>query len=176
MTEHMNAWLNAYHDGELEGRRLRQVEEHLADCADCRVELEALRSLRALLQESPAAATAASPERFIAQVGLRLPDRPSLPGWQRALRTGWQLAPVGLFTVWAFIQAVFLLSGALTLMARFNLGGDLLVTIFPVGQGGLVQGLFWSIALTAVIGLLSLSWLASWWVSRQRTNSSLATE
>ena len=30
MTDHVTAWLAAYHDGELTGRRVRKVEAHLA--------------------------------------------------------------------------------------------------------------------------------------------------
>jgi anti-sigma factor RsiW len=36
MDEHVHAWLEAYHDGELHGRRLEQVEDHLARCVECR--------------------------------------------------------------------------------------------------------------------------------------------
>jgi anti-sigma factor RsiW len=97
MTEHVTAWLGAYHDGELQGRRWRQVEAHLAHCATCRAGLERLRALAALLQESPAAGDLMPPERFVAQVGLRLPRRPERPAWQRGLEIGWQVVPLGLF-------------------------------------------------------------------------------
>ena len=53
MTEHVTAYLGAYHDGELRGRRLRQVEAHLAHCATCRAELERLRALAALPWVTP---------------------------------------------------------------------------------------------------------------------------
>lgn len=38
--------LDLYHDGELEPAELREVEAHLAGCARCRAELDALRHLR----------------------------------------------------------------------------------------------------------------------------------
>ena len=52
MNEHVTAWLGAYHDGELRGRRLRQVETHLAHCATCRAELERLRALTAICRRA----------------------------------------------------------------------------------------------------------------------------
>ncbi|MCP4519386.1 MAG: hypothetical protein GY824_29670, partial [Delftia sp.] len=96
MSEHVMAWLQAYHDGELASRRLRKVEAHLAGCATCRAELDELRSLTALLGQSPGASVLTPPARFVAQVGLRLSRRPERPAWQRALETGWRWVPAGL--------------------------------------------------------------------------------
>ena len=123
MTEHVTAWLGAYDDGELQGRRLRHVEAHLAQCETCRAELESLRALAGLLQESPAAEGLAPPERFVAQVGLRLPRRPERPAWQRGLEIGWRLVPLGLFGAWAFLQAVFVVAGLVLLALRLGAGG-----------------------------------------------------
>jgi len=139
MTEHVTTWLGAYHDGELRGLRLRQVEAHLAQCATCRAELERLRALAALLQESPAAENLTPPERFVAQVGLRLPRRPEQPAaavWQRALEIGWQLAPLGLLGAWTFIQAVFTMAGAVLVALRMGLGGDVVAELLPASQQG----------------------------------------
>ena len=77
MNGHVTPWLATYHDGELKGRRLRQVEAHLAECATCRAELNELQCLSALLHESPVAEDLLPPERFVAQVGLRLERRPT---------------------------------------------------------------------------------------------------
>jgi anti-sigma factor RsiW len=136
MTEHVTAWLGAYHDGELQGHRLRQMEAHLAHCASCRAELERLRALTALLQESPAAEGLTPPERFVAQVGLRLPHRPERTVWQRALEVGWQLTPVGLLGTWVFVQAVFIVAGVLLLALRLGLGSDLVAGLLPAAQQG----------------------------------------
>ena len=84
MMEHVLEWLDAYHDGELHGRQLHRVEEHLAQCEMCRDELESLDAFSALLQESPPAENLMQshqkslmrPEQFVAQVGLMLPRRP----------------------------------------------------------------------------------------------------
>lgn len=194
MTGHVMIWLGAYVDGELRGRRLRQVEAHLEDCAACRAELESLRALSALLGESPSPATLTPPERFVVQVGLRLPRRPERSSWQKTLEIGWQLAPLGLFGAWAFLQAVLAVAGVVLLLQSFGLGGEVLaglpmaapagpslaeiftlsapgldgvgrITLYLLKDGG---PLGWGITLylvsLAVIGLLCWSWLASWWV------------
>lgn len=197
MNEHVTPWLNAYHDGELQGRRLRQVETHLAHCAACCAELEGPRTLSALLQESPVPEGFVPPERFVAQVGLRLPRRPTQPAWKRALETGWRLVPVGLLGAWAFVQAVFIVSGVALRALQMGLGGDAVAELLPASQQGLSMAelsissgaslseigqialrlfgsggpLGWSVTLNlvslAVIGLLYWSWLASWWARRQ---------
>ena len=138
MTQHVTAWLGAYHDGELQGLRLRQVEAHLAHCATCRADLESLRALAALLQENPAAANLTPPERFVAQVGLRLPRRPERPAWQRGLEIGWQLMPLGLLGTWTFVQAVLVVAGVVLLALQMGLGGDVMAGLW---YPELVEGL-----------------------------------
>ncbi len=197
MTEHMTPWLGAYLDGELRGRRLRQIETHLAHCATCRAELERLRTLAALLQESPAAGDLTPPERFVAHVGLRLPRRPEQPAWHRALEIGWRLAPLGLLGAWAFIQAAFVVAGVVLAALRMGLGGDVAAWLLPASQqepwladvlnlsgaglndlgwvvlqllsdgGPLGWGVTLNLGSLVVIGLLYWSWLASWWVRRR---------
>ena len=183
MNEHVSAWLEAYHDGELQGRRLQQVKSHLAECAACRAELDALRTLSAWLQSGPAAENLAPPERFVAQVGLRLPRRQDQPVWWQAARVGWRLAPVGLFGMWAILQAVFIVAQVVLLALRWggepalqnaawlnHLGAGLndlapvgladLDGVFPLGA---LAGSVLYLGLMALIGLLYWSWLASWW-------------
>jgi len=197
MTEHVTTWLGAYHDGELRGLRLRQVEAHLAHCATCRADLERLQALAALLQESPVAENLTPPERFVAQMGLRLPRRPERSAWQRTLEIGWQLAPLGLLGAWVFVQAVFTMAGAVLVALQMGLGGDMVAGLLPASQQGpLLSEIFglsgaslgdvgrimlqllssggplgWGVTLNlvslVVIGLLYWSWLASWWARRQ---------
>jgi hypothetical protein len=198
MTQHVTAWLGAYHDGELKGRQLRQVEAHLARCATCRAELESLRALTALLRESPAAEGLMPPERFMAQVGLQLPRRSEKTTVQRTLEFGWRLVPVGLLGAWAFVHTVFIVTGAVLFALRMGLDGDVAAWLLPAVQRGpwlteifnpsgatlndvgrvtlqlLSHGglLSWSVTLNlvllAVFGLLYWSWLASWWARRRR--------
>lgn len=200
MTEHVMTWLGAYHDGELRGLRLRQVEIHLARCATCRAELERLRALTALLQESPAAKGLTPPERFVAQVGLRLSRRPVQPTWQRALEIGWRVTPMGLLGAWAFVQAVFVVAWVVLVALQLGLGGDVPVWLLPAsqqrpslselfslssaslgdigrmmlqllsGRGLWGWGFTLNLASLVVIGLLYWSWLASWWARRQHHN------
>jgi len=192
MNQHVTTWLEAYHDGELHGLRLRQVETHLAQCTACRAELEGLRALSALLQESPATERLTSPDRFVAQVGLRLARRPEQPVRRQVLETGWRLVPAGLLGAWAFVQAVFTVAGGVFI--ALGLGGDAVTGVLPNWSGSwLTQALAWTgvrlggverialqllstlgwltvlnFALLIVIGLLFWSWLASWWVRRRR--------
>jgi len=193
MNEHVTIWLGAYHDGELQGRRLRQVEAHLAHCETCRAELESLRALTTLLQASPAVVDITPPERFVAQVGLRLPRRPQRTAWRRGLEIGWQMVPLGLLGAWAFVQTVFVVSGVVLVALRMGLGSDLAAWLPPASQPGMWlteilslsdaglndvgrimlqllsngRRLGWTVTLnlvsSVVIGLLYLSWLASWW-------------
>jgi hypothetical protein len=197
MTEHVTAWLGAYHDGELQGLRLRQVEAHLAHCATCRADLERLQALTALLQESPVAEDLTPPDRFVAQVRLRLPRRPERPAWQRILETGWQLVPVGLLGAWAFVQTAFIVAGGVLVALRMGLGEDVAAGLLPAAQqepwlteafnlssaglndvsrmmlqllsngGPLGWGVTLNLVSLVVISLLYWSWLASWWARRQ---------
>ena len=206
MTEHVTIWLGAYHDGELRGLRLRQVETHLAHCVTCRAELESLQALGTLLQESPAAEGLTPPERFVAQVGLRLPHRPERPVWQRALEIGWQLTPLGLLGAWVFVQVVLFVSGVVLGALQLGLGGDVATWLLPISQQGpslseifslsgaslgdvgpmmlqlLSSGgpLGWGVTLNlvslVVIGLLYWSWLASWWARRQHSQRRVQPE
>jgi hypothetical protein len=194
MNKHVTDLLGAYHDGELTGLRLQEVEAHLAQCETCQAELNELRALTALLQESPAPEAITPPERFVAQVGLRLPRRPEQPASRRALELGWRLVPAGLLGAGAFVQTAFILAGIVQWALRIGLGGEVTAQLFPSSQGGpwlsqlaslsgaslsevastmlqLLSGggpLGWGVTLyvisLVVIGLLFWSWLASWWV------------
>jgi hypothetical protein len=198
MSQHVTAWLEAHHDGELTERRWRQVEAHLAHCAMCRTELERLQALSVLLRESPVAENLTPAERFVAQVGLQLPRRPERPAWQRTLEAGWRLAPLGLLGAWAFVQAVFVVARGVLVVLRTGLGGDVAAWLLPASPQGtwlteifrlsgaglndvlrvmprllssggpLGWGVTLNLALLFVIGLLYWSWLASWWARRQR--------
>jgi hypothetical protein len=151
-----------------------------------------------LLQDSPPAGDLTPPEHFVAEVGLRLPRRPVRPTWQRALKTGWQLTPLGLLGTWAFVQAVFVVASVVLAALQLGVGGDLVAGLLPTSEGASLLGelsgsssaslndlgsialhtlghggpLGWgvtlSLAIPAVIGLLYWSWLASWWIRQRR--------
>jgi len=193
MNQHVSHLLAAYHDGELQGRQLRQVEAHLAECKACRAELQELQTLSSLLHECPPAVNLTPPERFVAQVQLQLPGRPEQTFGQKMLNTAWWLAPVGLVGIWVFIQTTLIVTGGMLFtlnmagvsinqwlpelpggswLARLpslpNPIGSELVTIEWLGNGRHFDW-GWPLAglLSLAIGLLYMSWLATWWVRQQ---------
>jgi len=127
MHEEMRTFLNAYLDGELHGRRLQEMENHLATCDDCRNELMELRLVSELLQAAPAPEVIPA-ERFVAQLMMSLPRsvqfakriEPGNP--RRTLRNqapkpgslAWWLVPAGLLGAWFFVQTVFTLTDVVT--------------------------------------------------------------
>jgi anti-sigma factor RsiW len=175
MNEHVHTWLQAYHDGELQGARLRKVEVHLESCAACRAELEQLRSLSALLQGSPIPEFTPG-DRFVAQVALRLPRKPAETAWQRRARLGWQMIPFGLLGTWAFAQAAFITVTILALVEQFcTVCRDYLAWL-SLDDGTVWWALGLNLLVTILLGLLYSSWLAGWWVSHLHAQASPQTE
>src|SRR5262245_46654381 len=113
MSEHVNEWLNAYLDGELHGKRLHQVEKHLAKCESCRTEFKSLQGLSGLLHEVPTPEFT-SPARLAAQVNLRLPYRPVTAPRSRLLEAGWWMIPVGILAAWIFISTASIVSNMIS--------------------------------------------------------------
>ena len=191
MSKHVSEWLNAYHDGELRGGRFHQVEEHLAQCELCQVELESLDTLSSLLHEVPAPEPI-PPERFAAQVNLRLPHKRTVVSTKQLTEIGWWMIPVGLVGAWVFLSTAFILGDILSTAGNLGLlsgmsawlgsgtsNGIYLST--TVGQMGVLSGnsLNWAEAtemftrislpqfgLQVSIALLYLSWIAIWWARR----------
>jgi len=174
LNDHVNRWLAAYHDGELDERRSRKVEAHLEVCEPCRVELEKLEALRALILESPEAEDLIPAEIFVAQVGLRLPRRPARPAWRQNLMILWGLVPVALLLVWIIFQAVYTQSAWMQLVLELGIWRDLESFVPPGSSTGIP--LTWNLGVSAIIGLAILSWLASWWVRQGKNGSDRATE
>ncbi len=160
MNEHVTAWIAAYYDGELRGARLSEVESHLQVCAVCRAELEKLQGLSALLQENPAMPARTAPDRFVAQVRLRLS-----PMGGRALGGGWLLLPVFLLGIWAFLKAALVVAGLALRLAI--LSGQL----WNPGVGA-VELLALDMGLTVGLAFLVWGWLAGWWAARRKTLAS----
>ena len=135
------------------------------------------------------------PERFVAQVALRLPRRQQQPPAQRALELSWRMVPVGLLLTLAFVQTAFTIAGVLQVALSMGLGGEVGALIFPgagvslpdvfslsqaslaTAVGSVVEliqaggALAWIpalyLSLLVVIGLLYWSWLATWWARRR---------
>lgn len=167
MSEHINGWLLAYFDGQLGERRIRKVEAHLKECEECRRELERLTRLRNVLQENPEASDLTAPDRFVAQVGLRLQARPERTFSQRTLSAAWLSIPIVMFGVWAFSRTLFSLTGLTELAIKAGLWSDLARLFSTTPQADLLDIISWRIVISLFIGLISLSWLASWWINQQ---------
>jgi anti-sigma factor RsiW len=174
MNGHVTAWLPAYYDGELHGARQLQVEEHLSSCPACRAELEAFDKLSILLQEAPVPESQLSAQRFRAQVMQRLPQAVQQSNWQRALKAGWQLAPLGAVGVWAFGQAIWLVTSLVSILnlplglSRAGLlsGGLSLASTSPEWGGveTIIELVLLNLAFSALVAIFLCGWLASWWI------------
>jgi hypothetical protein len=199
MIEHVTHLLGAYHDGELRGKRLNDVEDHLATCKSCRGELDQLTALSSLLLQNPAPSDLTSEERFVAQVALRMPRKPEEPAIKRVFNFGWRAAPVGILGVWAFVQSLLIVSGIIFLLMRLGVNLEPMTNLLAPPSGGLSLGMFFGfegegigelgrtalgilsnggplgwgpmlyLALMLILGLTYCSWLASWWI-RHRQN------
>jgi len=153
MIEHATDLLGAYVDGELQGPRLRQVEEHLKKCTGCRKELAELRRLSSLLQATVPMEDFTPADQFAANMVLRLSAQDAKLG--RPRRAGvapshkptdfiWWLVPVGVLGAWIFIQAVFTVS---TVVSTADLTGLLGNSAAWLG-GGSGQSLWFSTTMS----------------------------
>ena len=193
MSNHMTEWLSAYLDGELKGRRLHQVESHLAECRECQTELQSLASLSSLLHEVPAPEFISS-EKFAAQVSLRLPHELPRTSKRKVQEVGWWMIPVSLLILWIFIGTSELVGDVVSTANEFGLlnGAPALLISGSssgafwsgtLGEFGLLSGnsLEWAeltetftrnglsqIIWQASIALLYLSWIAIWWARHTR--------
>lgn len=193
MSDHVLELLGAYLDGELHGAQLRKVEAHLQECQVCQEEAQSLRALSATLQAG-VLPDFPTPERFAADVALRLPRGPIQPTSRKALEFGWWLAPVGLLLTWIFLNTTLLVSNALTAVHELGLlsGASAWLGSAPeaeaywsgmLGQFGLLGGnsVQWAAQVEAFtqttlplivwqvsIALLYLSWMAIWWARHTR--------
>lgn len=182
MSEHVLDWIGAYHDGELHGDRLRRVEAHLRACPACQAELEALQNLAVQLQANPPMPARTPPEQFVAQVQLRLPPRSApVPGRARLRQAAGLWLPLGVLALWAFGQAVLVVSGLalgvgavpaampVVLPPLPGLGAlPLLVALAqPAGWGGWLALLVLNAGLTAAVAVLVWGCLAGWWAARE---------
>ena len=196
MSDHILELLGAYIDGELHSGQLRKVETHLEECQSCLEEYYTLQALSETLQTAPAPVFP-SPERFAAEIALRLPRKPVKTMREKALVLGWWLAPVGLIATWVFISTTILVSNVFTAANEFGLLSNTTAGLFSgassaaswsatLGQFGILAGesLQWA-ELTETftritvpqftwqisIALLYLSWMAIWWARYSRQDS-----
>ena len=194
MSNHVKEWLNAYLDGELKNGRLHQVEAHLAECPECLAELESLEDLSNLLHEVPTPEFI-SPDKFAAQVNLRLPHEHPKTAKRSVKEIGWWMIPVSLLMLSVFIVTSQMVADVVTTAGRFGLlnGAPVwLVQVFSeeavwtgtLSEFGLLSGngLQWAAQAEAftrntlpqiiwqvAIALIYLSWIVIWWVRHTRS-------
>jgi len=173
MNEHVNGWLAAYFDDELGERRSQKVQAHLKECEGCREELAALSNLRHLLGENPEAGDLLPANQFASQVALRLTRRPSRPLGLRAITVVWGSIPAVLLAIWVFAQALFTLMTVSGIAANLGLWGSELVL---TNRFTTLNLLLLNMGVSALIGLMLMSWLASWWIRLQDSMARQATE
>ena len=197
MCEDMHALLNAYLDGELHGRRLMEVKDHLASCTACHNELQELRAVSDLLHAAPAPAFLPT-ERFVAQLTLQLPRRALGGRPSKSAAWAWWLVPAGLLATWFFLRTVFALTTAITVADATGLLGQsnawfigsqplevwfvAITSLFGSQMSAAQQStfslfnqvsvfggdLFSGFLWQAVVVLLYWGWLAVWWLRRDR--------
>ncbi len=204
MANHVSEWLGAYHDGELRGARLRQIEAHLAECTACQVELDEIRHLSVLLQDTTPKGDFLPTERFVANLALSLPRQSEQPRPRNVVQIGWWLVPVGLLGIWLFINITLSLSSVATLAADTGmLGGNLAwlqgyplqmrwfasaMNLFgsQLGAPGrevlstlnevnlFIAQMARRLIPQAILAVTYLGWLLSWWLCHQRQLSQSA--
>jgi hypothetical protein len=152
-------WLGAYLDGELNEARQAWVEEHLTICSACQSELEELRARTGLLHAAPTPRSPRSSQAFAADV-LRALDAPARPRPGAGLPRLALYLPLGLFGMWAALQAVVWVSSALLLSMDYlpGLRGGIDGLLF-FGRGALGGWTGW---LDQALSLLGITVLAEW--------------
>lgn len=189
MGNHVHEWLNAYHDGELHGRKLARVEDHLGHCPECQQALAELESLSALLQADPLPKPSISPEQFVAQVGLRLPRQPQVGSrtqkQRRPLSWYWAFAPLAIMGMIWFLQSVTLVTNLLTVVEVLGINPQAVSWLLPAQTAphnplqsasmfALDLGvpfdanLFISLILPLILAGGYLLWLALWWIKQEQ--------
>jgi hypothetical protein len=186
MTIHIDAWVDAYLDGELTDSQRQQVKIHLQGCPQCRHLVDQRRSLSVLLREYPVVHQIKPYDQFIAKVGLQLPRRETSIRTRQIFQLGWWSVPLLLILSWAFLQTVLIMSGVIQIipggreiLASISLTRSLLLRSSGIFQSNLIESLvtelrFWGffnplnwdwmtgLIFMAFISLVYLIWLVSW--------------
>lgn len=104
----LEPWISAYQDGELDARRVRVVEEHLAQCAACRALTEEWEAMARVLRADLARCEA--PESLHARVMREIPEPEPTPLSARRgsvwTPRGWSsfgLVPIGAAAAWLLL-------------------------------------------------------------------------
>lgn len=186
-NKHVTLWLQAYHDGELRGRKLEKVEAHLSACPECQAELAELAALSALLKSDPLPQLSTTPEQFVSQVGLQLSRRESFSETPKRSRSGWAwyLAPVGVLVVIGFIRIVSWTASLVSFLEELGGNSRMISSLAPSPQPSTTSELHritslalgwqfpFDMTLVFLIGLPLLLagcyflWLVLWWIHQE---------
>ena len=172
MSPHVSELLAAYHDGELSLKRQQQVESHLQDCPACRAELEELEGLTSALK-AYIVPDSTPPERFAAQVQLRLPHATLAPARSKGeLPAHWALGvPLALIIAWTALQAaLWVISATLSVDNLTGQRAAFFNSWIPAGELLSINGnlLVINIILFAGTTILWSAWMALWLVWKEK--------
>jgi predicted anti-sigma-YlaC factor YlaD len=197
MKNHVNQWLNAYHDGELRPRRRALVEAHLEECPQCQAELGKIQALSAMLAEDPLPETRTSPEHFAAQVALRLPRRETRRQNGSNFRWLWYAVPISMLLAIGFLRIITVVSEILVWGERLGINPNTTTWLTPgstvsaqTSSGLLAQfsGLVlqWvnpfqsplglTLLLPLVFAICYMVWMLLWWVEHNQTQNTIEGE
>ncbi|MBN2045924.1 MAG: zf-HC2 domain-containing protein [Anaerolineales bacterium] len=194
---HVHQWLNAYHDGELRGRKLERVQAHLEYCPECQAALAELQDLSALLGADPLPPISLAPEQFAAQVNLRLPRQAQAPSILPVTSAGsgrwlWAILPLAMMGLIWFLQSVTWVSSLLNLIEVLGINPNAVSWLLPAQNAPVnpVQSIalaaldlsvpfnaniFLSLVLPLVFAGFYLVWLALWWINQQEEDKRFQT-
>ena len=192
-SKHVHELLNAYHDGELRGRKLDRVASHLVHCPECQQALAELDALSVRLQSDPLPQISTTPEQFVAQVGLRLPRQTQARAPRDSVRgqlgRRWMLMPVGVMVVIWFVQAVAMVNNLLTGIEWLGINPNAVSWLLPaqptlsnpvlsasmgaLSLGTLEINLFLVVVLPLLVAGFFAAWLAWWWVNQDEAQGKL---
>ncbi len=186
MNQHIEAWIDAYLDGELNERQIARFEKHLETCPECLVMIEEREKLTRMLQAYQLPENYKHTEQFVDEINMLLP-REQIPVIKKQRMGGiWLLISIGLLITLTFTQVINLISNVLLLIPGADWLVDQVAALpafletavpwvqlffeqwFTFSGWGFFYGslTFTSIALTGLLTLIYLSWLAFWWANQ----------
>lgn len=183
MNQHIDIWIDAYLDNQLNENQTARFEKHLEACPACLVLLEERKQLSNLLQNFVTPESSQTTQQFVDQINLLLPRIQRKPSKKRSSGNVWIIISIGLLAAHTFVQVIHWLSnliliipGVDQLVAQVIAVPTFLERAFPwlnifikqwstfSGWGFFYSSLtFTSIALTGYLALIYLAWLVVWW-------------
>ncbi len=183
MNQHIDIWIDAYLDNQLNENQTARFEKHLEACPACLVLLEERKQLSNLLQSFVTPESSQTTQQFVDQINLLLPRIQRKPSKKRSSGNVWIIISIGLLAAHTFVQVIHWLSnliliipGVDQLVAQVIAVPTFLERAFPwlnifikqwstfSGWGFFYSSLtFTSIALTGYLALIYLAWLVVWW-------------